>query len=436
MRTPPIPGPFAVAASAGTATEIVDALKALEDLKARACAAQARLAARLAAQVRQEHRDLGLPAAKQGRGVESQVALARRESPARGRQLLGLAKVLTDELPCTLAAMEAGPLPEWRAMLIARETACLSREDRATIDTELCAPASDGSYRFDGWGDRRLTAETQKLVACLDPAALVNRRKRAESERRVSLRPAPDTMARLSVLLPAAPGIAVWATLARAADQAVADGDDRSRQQIMVDTLVERITGQSAATAVPVMINVVVSDDTLLVGGHEPAWLQGYGPLTADAARDLTLRAAREATAEVRRLYAAPATGELVSMDSSARFFPRALADFIELRDRTCRTPWCDAPIRQADHVVPHAAGGPTTKLNGQGLCQHCNLAKEAIGWRSRPIPGPPSSRHTVVLTLPTGHTLVSTAPAAPKPATLCHRSAQEWRLLELVLAS
>src|SRR4051812_33559055 len=152
------PGPFALAASAGTAAEIVDALTALEDLKAQACAAQARLADRLAAQVRQEHRDVGLPGAKQGRGVDSQVALARRESPVRGRQLLGLARVLVAELPCALAAMEAGPLSEWRAMLIARETACLSREDRAKVDAELCAPGPGGGYRFDGWGDRRLTA--------------------------------------------------------------------------------------------------------------------------------------------------------------------------------------------------------------------------------------------------------------------------------------
>ena len=434
MPTPP--DPIALAASAGTPAEIVEALSALEDLKAQACATQARLAARLVAQVRQDHRDRGLPGAKQGRGADSQVALARRESPARGRQLLGLAQALVDELPCTLAAMDAGSLSEWRAMLIARETACLSREDRATIDAELCTPIPAGGYPFDGWGDRRLTAETQKLVASLDPAALVNRRKKAESERRLSLRPAPDTMARLSVLLPAAQGIAVWATLARVADQAVADGDGRSRQQIMVDTLVERITGQSRATAVPVTVNLVVSDDTLLGGGHEPAWLLGYGPLTADAARDLTLRAARDATAELRRLYATPETGDLVSMDSSARFFPPALATFIELRDRTCRTPWCDAPIRQTDHVVSNAAGGPTTRLNGQGLCQQCNLAKEGIGWRSRPVTGPPGSRHTVVITLPTGQSLVSTAPAAPRPAALRHRSAQEWRLLDLVMAS
>ena len=62
----------------------------------------------------------------------------------------------------------------------------------------------------------------------------------------------------------------------------------------------------------------------------------------------------------LRRLYASPTTGELVAMDSRARLFPAGLARFIRLRDQVCRTPWCDAPIRHIDHVVPHVAGGPT----------------------------------------------------------------------------
>jgi len=428
--------PFALAASASTAAEIVDAIAELERQKSRACATQASLAARLDDLVRAEHRDLRLPRAEQGRGVASQVALARRESPARGRRLLGLAHALTDELPCTLAAMEAGALSEWRATLIARETACLSRGDRAQVDELICAPDDFGQYAFHGWGDGRLVAELRKLVSHLDPQAVVDRRARAESERRVSLRSAPDTMAQLSALLPAAQGVAVFATLARVADQLVAAGDDRCRGQIMADTLVERITGQAAADAVPVLVNLVVSDETLLAGGSEPAWLHGFGPLTADAARDLVVRAHGQAVAELRRLYAVPETGALVSMDSRARFFPEGLATFLELRDRTCRTPWCDAPIRQRDHVVPDTADGETSALNGQGLCQQCNLAKQGVGWRSRPITGPPGALHTVETTLPTGHTYRSTAPAAPTPSTLRPRSELEWQVRGLLIAS
>src|SRR5688572_23589966 len=102
--------------------ERVDRLRVLEELKAAAAAAQARVAADLDASVRERHRGLGLPAARRGMGVAAQVGLARRDSPVKGAQHLGLAKVLTQEMPHTLAALTAGRLSEWRATLLVRET--------------------------------------------------------------------------------------------------------------------------------------------------------------------------------------------------------------------------------------------------------------------------------------------------------------------------
>ena len=190
----------------------------------------------------------------------------------------------------------------------------------------------------------------------------------------------------------------------------------------MADTLVERLTGQRDAAAVPVAVNLVVSDQTLLGHGTEPGWLAGHGPLGPDAAHDLARRALADAAASLRRLYASPETGRLVAMDSTARAFPKNLALFLDLRDRTCRTPWCDAPIRHHDHAVDWARGGPTSAGNGQGLCQACNHAKQAPGWRTRPLAGPPAL-HAVETTLPTGHRLRSTAPPTPLPAPLATRS-------------
>ena len=377
--------------------ELVEQLRALEDAKATLCAAQATLTVRLDRTVRARHARARVPAAQQGRDVAGLLAYARRESPATGTRLLGLAHALAEQ-PHTHAAMSTGVLSEWRATLISRETACLSREDRAALDAQVSAPRPDGTHPFAGWGDRRLVAEVQKLVIALDPEAVVNRRSRAEADRHLTLRPAPDTMARLSALLPAAQGVAIWATLTRIADQARTAGDPRSRGQVMADTLVERITGQTRADAVPITVNLVISDQTLLAGDHQPAWLQGYGPVPADTIDP-------EAFTALRTLYATPTTGTLVAMESAARAFPTNLARFLDLRDRTCRTPYCDAPIRHHDHAHDHTTGGPTTATNGQGLCEHCNHTKQAPGWRSRPATGPPGQPHTIETTLPTGHT-------------------------------
>lgn len=393
--------------------QLVDAIRVLEEQKSRASAEQARLTRQLAA--------------TRDRDAAALVAFARRESPARGVRLLGLAHALA-ELPHTEEALHDGLLSEWRATIIARETACLSCEDRAEVDRRLAG-------RFDGRGDRRLTAEVRALVAQIDPRAVVDRRARAEADRRVTLRPAPDTMAQLSALLPVVQGVAVWATLSRAADEARAAGDPRSRGQVMADTLVERVTGQARADAVPITVNLVLSDRSLLAGGHEPAWLQGYGDLTADHADELVRQAVADARAALRRLYASP-TGGLVAMESRSREFPDGLARFLELRDRTCRTPWCDAEIRHHDHVLDHALEGPTTALNGQGLCEQCNYVKQVPGWRATPITGPPGAPHQVETTLPTGHTIRSTAPPAPTPSTLTPTRRLEWALMEIVLAA
>ena len=112
--------------------ERVEQIRALEELKAAASAAQARVSAGLYASVSAARAARGVPAAERGRGVAAQVALARRESPSRGSRHLGLARALTAEMPHTLAALTAGRLSEWRATLLVRETACLSVADRRT----------------------------------------------------------------------------------------------------------------------------------------------------------------------------------------------------------------------------------------------------------------------------------------------------------------
>ena len=107
----------------------------------------------------------------------------------------------------------------------------------------------------------------------------------------------------------------------------------------------------------------------------------------------------------LRRLYTHPGSNALVAMDSRRRPFDGELREFLVVRDQLCRTPWCDAPIRHADHVTRAVDGGDTSAENGQGLCEACNYAKEAAGWQALPLP---SDRHEVLISTPTGHTYVS----------------------------
>ncbi|MGW4332481.1 HNH endonuclease [Rhodococcus koreensis] len=399
----------------------IDVLRALEEVKAACAGVQARVTADLDASIRAERANRNVPLPQRGRGIANQVALARRDSPFRGGRHLGMAIALVHEMPCTLALLERGLLSEWRATILVRETACLTREDRTAIDHLLCGdPAT-----LDGLGDQAVCAKVRAAAAEFDAEAVVRRARKAVSDRRVTSRPAPDTMAYVSALLPVAEGVAVHATLARDADSILAAGDERTRSQIMADLLVSRVTGTChTATTPPITVNLVISDRALLDSGSEPAHVQGYGPVPAELAGHWIAEAVQAAIdpatgnatrVNLRRLYANPQSGALTATESQARCFPAGLARLIDLRDRTCRTPWCDAPIRHHDHIRPRESEGPTTAHNGAGLCAACNYAKQGAGWNATPRQRPGGLHHIEVYT-PTGHRYRSTAPPLPKP--------------------
>ena len=312
-------------------------------------------------------------------------------------------------MPHTLAALEAGVLSEWRATLIVKQSACLAVEHRCALDAELCADVS----RLEGWGNRRLEAGAKKIAARLDVAAVVERNAKAAEDRCVTCRPAPDSMVYVTALLPVAQGVGVYAALTQAANTTF---DERSRGQVMADTLVERVTGRCVAEPVSVALNLVLADATLIGDDNEPGWLDGYGPVPAAAVRALVGDAVADDTAKatLRRLYRHPTSGQLVAMESKARLFPKALATFIGIRDQTCRTPYCDAPIRHNDHAVPARDGGPSSAANGLGLCEACNYAKEAPGWTV--ATSDTDGEHTADFHTPTGATYRSTAPPLPGP--------------------
>jgi len=354
-------------------------------------------------------------------GVAGQVALARRESPSRGSRHLTAALALVHHLPHTLDALEAGAISEWRAEIVTREAGILTPEQQTEVDAELFETL--GVDAVGRLGDRELARRVRAIAYRIDPESVVARARGAESERRVSLRPAPDTMCHLTAYLPVAQGVAVHAALVAAAAAARAGGDERGKGQVMADTVVERVTGQAHAAAVPVEVHVVITDRALFTGAfgggpasETPAQVPGYGSVPAAWVRYLLQPSAvpDATTAKVwlRRLYTHPEDGTLVAMESTRRTFTGGLRRFLIARDGTCTTPWCDAPIAHLDHTVRHADGGRTTAQNGRGTCVRCNHTKELPGWVARTAPDPPAGGgHTVVITTPTGWSYRSAAP-------------------------
>ncbi|SEP59655.1 HNH endonuclease signature motif containing protein [Microlunatus flavus] len=431
-----------------TEADLVDQVGLLERLRSAVAATQAAAMVRLTrVRVERETAEQQRPE-RIGRGLAEEIALACRLSPTVAARRLGAAKAWWFDLPHTYAALAAGRLHERVANAVAEQTRHLPAVTRREVDQQLHAPRTD----LPGLGVRRALAAITTTAYAADPRAYVERGRHARDDRYVALRPAPDTMSVLSGYLPVEQGVACLAALRKHTDSAVATGDERTRGQIMADTLVERLTGQTRAGDVAVEIQVIVPVDALVpdalvpegvvtdvpsgpgpdglapdglvpdssgVEGLAPRSVEATGTATVTGLGALPLSVARQliddsgGTKHLRLLHRSPA-GHLVDIGGRRRF-TGALADLVLARDQTCREPYCDAPVRHLDHVQRHTDGGPTTLPNARGLCARHNLAREQPGWSATVVHDGLGDRpHTVVTTAPTGHDYTSRAPDPP----------------------
>ena len=449
------PGGIGVVVSGPALIEIIGRL---EETKNAVAAVQAQARSLSVGQQRLARAKAGMPCSAIGRGVTAQLDLARYESPHRGRQLCELAHVLVRKLPHTMNAFVEGKLSEYRAGIIARETVFLQLEDRLRVDG-LIAADGDALARM---GTREVAAATRSAAYALDPQVFAKRHEMSVGERHVSLRPAADGMTFLTTLMPLRQGVRILATLTKVAESAKASGDERGKGQLMADALIHRLSehapcdagaggvgdhrgvpaggfgtreaaGPLAAApmggASPGMLcttvvgadsslELVMTDRALFGSANDPAVVVGYEPIPAPLARMMVLGGGSGFSPRVwlKRLFTHPESNALLAMDSRARAFPAGMKEFLRIRDQRCQTPYCDAPIRDYDHIKAYATGGPTSLQNGQGPCTACNQAKEAADWVFERGTMPGGSLASTRVTTPTGHRYLSTAPPLPGP--------------------
>lgn len=366
------------------ASELLGLIRDVERLRNQLDGVQARLEVDFRrAQVRMQQ-DAGVPRELQGRGVAEEIALARGVSPKRAGDQLAVRRVLVESMPRVFDQVMSGAVSGWEAEQAAQVALVLDEEQRGCLDAEL-AP------RLGELSPASVKGAARRIADRLDQEAAVRRLERAESQRHVSIRPVADGMVRLSALLPTRAGVAAFAALTKHAATAAAGGVPRTKGQMMADALVERITGAADPADVPVEIQLLMTDRTLLAGAQDTALLEGHA-IPAEAARALALRTeegtkgpgatgAAAPLRHLRRLFTDPVSGRLTGMDARRRGFTGAVREFIKARDQRCRVPSCGAPIRDIDHVHRYADGGETTIENGVGLCQRHNLTKEMPGW-------------------------------------------------------
>jgi len=142
-----------------------------------------------------------------GRGIAEQIALACRVSPLHGSHRLGIARALDSDLPGVGALLAAGRISEPIAEIMVSQTSHLDPELRRLVDRQL----TEGG--LDELSLRRAESLISRCAYDADRAGYLTRGRTARKDRRVGLRPAPDTMSVLSGFLPVEQGVACLAAL-------------------------------------------------------------------------------------------------------------------------------------------------------------------------------------------------------------------------------
>jgi hypothetical protein len=329
--------------------------------------------------------------------VIGQVSLARNISPGAAGSQFGLAVQLA-KLPSVAAALHDGVISEPTARAICRPVSGLSADDLIVFDAEI-------GPKLAGLTPRRAAQLAERIVISLDADAAAERAQRRREDVRVNLTPHPDGVATLTVEGPAEQLTAVHQSLESWALGLRSAGDERTLEQIMCATLVERVTGATHASDTTVEVGIVIDVATLLGAAGNPVELVGHGPIAPAIADELIGNAHR---VFYRRLITDPITQTLIARDERRRYFDGALAGFIRTRDRhRCRQPGCDCRIRDVDHITAYTDGGITRDDNGQGLCRRSHVIKHLPGWHVTS-----QTDGTITWRTPTGHTYQSRAPS------------------------
>lgn len=376
-------------------------LDSIGDLQRRICGLQAEQVRQVAAFVEQRNSldaDLGIPMSPgQYRSLIAEVSLVCYLSTLTAQSLVADCYDLATKHPYTLAALTEGKLNLTTARAVARETRLLpDPAQQALADRVIAEEAVDVP-------PNKVRGLVERRVIEIDPNAAARKAATERADRHVSCTAGTPGTAHLEAYLPAEQAAACWHALDDHARSLRAAGDSRSISHLMCDTLVERITGITEPDDIKVHLNLVMTDATLFGADDKPAELTGCGPLPAPVARLI----ATTGNTWVKRLYTDPVDGTLTAADPKRRRFDGALRDFVRIRDQHCRGINCASPIRDIDHPVEYAAGGPTTAENSQGLSKNCHTV------RDHPLVkvAPESDTGAIIWTTPTNRTFRSLPP-------------------------
>ncbi|MBI4940478.1 MAG: DUF222 domain-containing protein [Actinobacteria bacterium] len=406
--------------------------------------------------------------------VALELAVAAGVTQGKAAALVDAATtlIIDGRLPLTVQALREGRLDWARLRMVVTRTRDLTAENARAVEALL--------YRTRGvleGGVRRFDTALTAAMLAVDADAEANRRRRNRKGRRVSIQTTDDGAALFTAVGPGEAVTAAYNGLDAAARYLRAHGDPRTLDQLRHDLFVTGCTsgylpvpadvipvptscasttspaaapgpvatsessptgsaarvddaaGSEAAADdsgpqwfattwpdVQVAVNITVSAETLMGLVNDPGTLHGYGPIPADAIRDLVTHGV------FRCLVVDGEHGTVLGVGKNT-YSPGYVASerlklLVEHAYPTCTGPHCGKAAWRCDidHQTPYAQGGATCECNTRPLCRTCHRLKTAglLVPEQRHHPGDPPG--TITWTTRTGRAYVA-RPRAPLPS-------------------
>lgn len=318
-------------------------------------------------------------------------------------QLIEQSKVLVNFFPATVEALQLGRISRRHAVAVSQECCGVPESQIPDFEEQLLCIAQ-------GTTVAKLSNRARRLRERLHPQSLAVRREKKVRERAVTVEPDRDGMAWLSAYLPAEEAYGIAHRIDVTAKALQCPDEHRTLSQLRADVFsallthtcgADPTTGSAGGSSpsntsslasvsegyrgVAARVFVTVPVMTLL-GGEEPAELDGYGPIDAETARRLAGHAP-----SFTRLLTHPETGAVLSVGRTRYKPPKDLQDWVRVRDKTCRHPGCNrvAAGCEIDHTRPWSQGGETRAGNLAAFCKKHHMYKTLGFWKHRqPVEG------------------------------------------------
>ncbi|MDV8147518.1 HNH endonuclease signature motif containing protein [Arthrobacter sp. B10-11] len=354
--------------------------------------------------------------------VRAEVACVLTVSERTAGALLSEAHALTTTLPLTLSALGEGRISWQHARVMVDETANLDRAGAAGLEAHFLDADALNPARGCPAGDlvpSRFRAKVRTWRERHHPVSIEERHVRGAAERRVEYTPDRDGMAWLSAYLPAATAAGIWDRTTSAARALQGPDESRTLTQLRADVAATWLLTSSGAMAgiagtgiikedVPspaAQVLITVPVFSLLGVTGEPAVLDGYGPVPPSMARALVA----DGASSLLRVLTDPRDGAPLEIGRAAYRIPKALRQWLRLRDGKCPFPGCSnhSLDNEADHLLAWANGGTTGISNLAQPCPRHHRLKHATAW----TPAGASANDPPGWTSPTGRSYASEQP-------------------------